>query len=238
MLPSFLMIDHESDPIKAEQWIMNLKILGLLGLVGGLSWGGVTFFKKMEEKSQTKAFSQLAKVEAMEDELLKSSEILSKDPIEVIAEAKVETQEQYVSELKAVIKDHPKTSASFMAALRLGRYYSLKNEVENVKTVYQALREQTQSSEDASLFYAMASEALAVTLVNQGDLDGALKVYDDALGRKYTSLKPVLMLGKARTQGAMGLKAEATSTYDSIVKDYPSTTYSQQAQALKVKVSL
>ncbi len=238
MLPSISMIDHESDPVKAEQWMRNLKVLGLVGFGTALVWGGATLFKKMEEKSQTKAFSALATAESIEDSLLENSEVLSKDPIEVVAESDEETQTSYIASLKSVIAEHSGTSAAYLAALRLGRYHALKGQNDEAKIIYSDLREKSQSSKDSALFYAMASEALGVVLEGQKDFEGALKVYSESLEKKHTNLRPLLLLGKARVESALGMKEEATKSYEKVVSDFPSTSYSQQAQALKVKVSL
>lgn len=232
------MNDHESDPAKVEQWVRNLKVLGLVGLGTALIWGGATVYKNMDEKSQTKAFSALSTAEAIEEKLLENSEVLSQDPIEVVAESDEETQTKYTDSLRSVISKHSGSSAAHLAALRLGRYHVLKGQEDDAKAVYGELIKKSQSSQDASLFYAMASEALGVTLEKQEDFEGALKVYSDALAKKHTSLRPVLLLGKARAETALGLKEEAAKSYEKVLSDFPATSYSQQAQALKVKVNL
>jgi len=230
------MID-QADPVKTEQTIKALKLFSIAVVVIAALWGVWGIFQKQKEVATEKAFSALAQADLIEMKAVRSAKVLSQDPIEVLREeADASVREEYLSSLKKVVTDFPNTSAAHLAALRLGRWHFDSNELDAAKATYLELANSGNS--DSVLYKAMAIEALSVVYEKQGNTKEALVLLEKALSNKSIPLRPLLLLSQARLMGLDGRKEDAKKVYEDVVKDYPNSSYSQQARALSVKVSL
>jgi predicted negative regulator of RcsB-dependent stress response len=231
------MIDQVSAEAKTEQWVRGLKILSLFVVAGAVLLAGYGFWMKRQESKALQAFSTLAAADLIEVRALREVKILSQDPVEALRESTATEQAAYVAALEKVRAEHRGTTASHLAALRLGRWWAEAKDLSKAEAVYKDLLTEL-SGRDSEIFTSLASEALGVIYENADRHDDALKVYDAALSNKAATLRPLLLLGKARVLSSQKKIDEARAVYDSVVQDFPNSTYSQQARALAVKAAL
>jgi len=237
MLPSKPMIDQASEQLKTEQWVRGLKILSVLVVGAAVVWAGYGFWIKKQETNALQAFSALAEADLIEIKAVKDAKVLSTDPMEALRDAPESEKASYIAALNRVVAEHKGSTASYIAALRLGRWSVDQNDFAKAESIYKELLGDIRGQE-SEIFASMASEALGVVFENQERWDEALKIYDEALRNEKATLRPVLLLGKARVLVSQKKTDEAKSVYDSVVQSYPNTAYSQQARALAVKASL
>jgi|GEM_PF-1212041 len=237
MVPSKPMIDQASAQAKTEQWVRALKILSVLVVASAALLAGYAMWMKGQESKSLKAFSALAQADAIEARVLRGAKVLSQDPVEALREASENERSAYLAALEKVRSEHPRTTAAHLAALRLGRWAAETSDWAKAESYYRDLLGELRGRQNL-IYASMASEALGVVYENQGRWEDALKVFDSALASDESTLKPLLMLGKARVLSSLKKTEEAKAVYDSIVQNFPNSPYSQQARALAVKVSL
>jgi tetratricopeptide (TPR) repeat protein len=237
MVPSKPMIDQVSAEVKTEQWVRGLKILSIFVVAGAVLLAGYGFWMKRQETKALQAFSTLAAADLIEVRALREVKILSQDPVEALRESPQTEQTAYVAALEKVRSEHRGTTASHLAALRLGRWWAEAKDLTKAEAVYKDLLTEL-NGRDAEIFSSLASEALGVIYENAERPEDALKVYETALTNKTATLRPLLLLGKARVLSSQKKIDEARAVYDSVVQTYPNSTYSQQARALSVKAAL
>lgn len=237
MLPSKPMIDQASEQLKTEQWVRGLKILSILVVGAAIVWAGYAFWLKKQETKALQAFSTLSEADLIEIKALKDVKVLSTDPLEALREAPEAERVSYLAALNKVVAEHKGTTAAHIAALRLGRWSAEQQDFAKAESIFKELLSDIRGRE-SEIFSSMASEALGVVYEDQGRFDDALKVYEAALQNEQATLRPVLLLGKARVLSSQKKVEEAKAVYDKVVQSYPNTAYSQQARALAVKASL
>lgn len=214
--------------------IRNLKIFAMAAVAVALLWGVFGFVQSQQKESEVAAFSALSKVESLEARLVDEAEVLTEDPFEALLDAGEEAQQEYISLNQAVLDDHAGTTASFMAALRLGRLHGALGQWDEAIEHYSSLKSQVSNE---SAFYVMATEGLAKTYLAQENFEAALQAYEGTENVGNT-LQPLLLMGKAKVMLEMERSEEATELFQRVISDYPSTPYSREAQALKAKAAL
>ncbi|MEO5668293.1 MAG: tetratricopeptide repeat protein [Bdellovibrionota bacterium] len=231
------MIDQVSDDVKTEQWIRGLKILSTFVVVAAIFLAGYAFWMKKQESKTLQAFSSLAEADVIEMRALRDVKVLSQDPVEALRDGPAAQKSAYVAALEKVRAEHHGTTASVLAALRLGRWFIQNNDLAKAESIYKDVLGEIRGR-DSDVYVSMASEALGVVYEDQNRLDEALKIYNSALTNDKATLRPLLLLGKARVLSSMKKPTEAKTVYDIVVEDYPNSAYSQQARALAVKAEL
>lgn len=231
-------MNHQAyDQVKTEQWVRGLKYLAVAILVLALLSAGYALWRKNQESKALQAFSTLSQADLIEMRVVKESKVLSQDPVEALTEGSEADRTAYLGALEKVRADHKGTTASHLAALRLGRWNVAKGDLPKAEALYREALSEIRGR-DSQIFVSMVSEALGVVLENQERWDDALKAYESGLSAEDKTLRPLLLLSKARVLSNQKKVDEAKSVYDSVVQEYPNSSYSQQARALAVKASL
>lgn len=141
-----------------------------------------------------------------------------------------------VSALKKVAEEYPGTLSGFDAKMELGSLYF--DHAENA-TAY----ERAMSWFDAAASSAPSNEQSIAALYNLGYAQEALgrcadsvKTFDRALNSGAGAFLGEILRGKARCQEALGDKAGAKATYESLIKQAPGTEHAKFAEAKKASL--
>lgn len=226
------MNDQVLDETKVQELIGYLKLTLIVVVIAGLGAGVYFFIDGQREKNAIAAYSALFQAEKIEESAAKEAEALKADLTELVLKwpeaKKKELEDAYLK----VAHDHSGTVAALAATLRAARWNFLQKKYDVSAKIYKEALAQKGLARQ-SVLQAMAFEGLGSALEAQGQNAEASKTYDEALALKDNPLKPLAYLGKARSERALGKKADATAALDKLIKEFPNTPYERKAKVLK-----
>lgn len=222
-------IDEKVSQIKS----ILLKSLVVVGL-GLVSAAGYFAYRDHLAKQNAKAAALLYKaysMEVLESPTPETPEALGQmksfDAQKIIAwePAKLEAYMKVLSELGEQYVGTPNW------ALGQIRRAKVAEAQKDFATAEKHFRTVVDSLTDSPVFFALATDSLAVMLEDQGQYDKALDVYRKAAVSARNPLRPLSLLGEARNLSALG-KPGAEKILNKVIKDFPETTYSRRAKIL------
>jgi tetratricopeptide (TPR) repeat protein len=232
MVLSFRMNQQVAKERNIERFAAGLKVGLAVLAAAGLVGTGVYFYRDQAEKKEIEAFARLYEAEKMEKTALSDAETSKKEILEVMASWPSEKKSAYEAKLEAVLKDSKATTAACIAGLRLGRFRIANGANESAKAAFESVLSSA-SKDQLVLYRAMALDSLASLEENASQFEAALKRHEESLGISDNPIRPVALLGKARTLRALGRESEALATYDQVATDFSNSSYARQARALK-----
>ena len=137
-----------------------------------------------------------------------------------------------ISKLKAVATDYATTRPGFDAMLKVGKTYLNHGNAAQAAEWFQKATEHA----PASLDRAFAFESLGAASENEGKYKEALDAYDQALNTGEATLKADLLMNKARVYESMSNPAQAKTTYDLVLSQFPGTEQSKMAELFKARL--
>ncbi|HVJ63971.1 MAG TPA: hypothetical protein VM901_01815 [Bdellovibrionota bacterium] len=140
----------------------------------------------------------------------------------------------YLKILSEIDEKYSGTPTWAVAQIRRAKIFAAQQNLGEAEKIYQTVLAKVSNS---SLYFGMASDGYAVLLENQGKNEAANKIFHDAAAQLKNPLRPLAMLGEARTLGALG-KSGASELLEKVVKEYPETSYSRRAKVLRSTLSL
>ncbi len=214
--------------------IKSSAVLGIALLVGAAYLG---YQSHLESKNQAaadlfyKAFEmELAAVsESKTPE--ESGQMQSFDAEKIVAwePAKLDS---YLKILAEVGVKYSGTPTWALSQIRIAKIKFVQGSVAEAEKIYANV---ISTMKRSPLYFGLASDALGVLLENQGQNDKAHTVFREAAAELKNPLRPLAMLGEARTLNALG-KTGAVDIFDKIVKEFPETAYSRRAKVLRSTV--
>jgi tetratricopeptide (TPR) repeat protein len=226
------MNDQVMQERNVERLVAILKLTILAVVVGGVAAGAVMFLRSRSEAATEKGFAALFTAEQMEKAAMKEVKDPSAgDAYDVMATWPAERKAAFESSLATVVRDHAGTPAAFAAGLRLGRFHFVVGDLAKAEAALVAVRDGAKSDE-YRVYAALAGEALGSVYETRSDFAKAQEAFENAAALADNSLKPLALLGRARSLKALGRKDEAKAVYLKLVEEFPSSAYARQARAL------
>ncbi len=231
------MNDQLSVQIKVEKLMQLLKVIGGLVVLAAAAYGFYHWREEGRREKSVQAFEALFEVEAMEEKAMKEAELLSSDPLAVFKTWPAEKKAEYLDKLAEVQRKFPGTAAAASAGLKIGRWHVEEKAYDEATKAYRAIVE-SPISKHYPLYAAMALEGWGVSLESLNKNEEALGIYEKSLNLQKNPLKPLAYMGKARNLKAVGKVDDARKVYESLIAEFPSTSYEKKARILMETLSL
>jgi predicted negative regulator of RcsB-dependent stress response len=135
--------------------------------------------------------------------------------------------DQKLKQLEEIIRDYPRTKAAQSARVSAGHLYYQKKDFPRAVSSYQAALNQ---GKFPSSIKTLILSNLAYAYEQKGDLPQAAKTLLEITQSQGNLLKEDSLLNLARVYQKMGKKAEAKATYQTFLKEFPKSVYSNMVK--------
>jgi predicted negative regulator of RcsB-dependent stress response len=135
--------------------------------------------------------------------------------------------DQKLKQLEEIIKDYPRTKAAQSARVAAGHLYYQKKDFSRAVSSYQ---EALNKGKFPPTFKILILGNLAYAYEQKGDLAQAAKTLSEIAQGQENLLKEDSLLNLARVYQKMGKKAEAKTTYQTFLKSFPQSVYSNMVK--------
>jgi predicted negative regulator of RcsB-dependent stress response len=135
--------------------------------------------------------------------------------------------DQKLKQLEEIIRDYPRTTAAQSAMVTAGHLYYQKKDFSRAASSYQAA---LNKEKFPPAFKILILGNLAYAYEQKGELPQAAKTLSEITQSQGNLLKEDSLLNLARVYQKMGKKAEAKTTYQTFLKSFPQSAYSNMVK--------
>jgi tetratricopeptide (TPR) repeat protein len=226
--------------------LIALGVVFIIGVVGalflqqretnGIKASGALFVARQSLEKQLLNIAETSAPDKNQDkDKSKDKGKEEKPSIDSIAHKKLDVDAvlaDSVAKIKSVAKDYSGTRAAFDAQIMLGDLYFNHGQPEKSVAWYKEAVNQATGSFDKML----SLYSLGYAYENTAKYQDAVQAYDRAINLGDFGLKGDLLLGIGRCYEATRDLAKARSTYDQVIAQFPTSTYSKTAEFAKSRI--
>lgn len=243
MLPSIAMNLQVDQEIRVRRAVQALRGLGVVVVVGAIGFGIWMVVDSRRQAANDKAFAALYEAERMEFQTQKAAVQAAQanakpeqalppeleDVVALMAARPEADRKAYFEALEKVAAAHPTTSAGALALLREARTAFASGDRGRAREAYSKV---ATNGSVPTLYRAMGYAGLGALAEDDKNFAESEKVFEAAVALKDNPIKPLALLGKARAQRAQGRAADAKTTYEKLIQEFPESAYARKARVL------